>query len=209
MSEDRHLRSATPATTIREMDIDDVAEVFHLGERLFTADKWPNLYRSWDIYDLLTLFTSDGDYCLVAEVGDRIVGFALGCFLEKPRNAWRYGYLEWLGVDPAMKGKGIGKRLLNRLTELFIEHGARIMLVDTEMENVEAIKFFKSQGFGHEVRHVYMSHNLTTHPSYVKRRSQSAPLQNGTRRQQRRTRLIAPDIGAPPGYEREELTPPI
>ena len=201
MSEGRHPRSTLPAAAIREMDIDDVAEVFHLGERLFTADKWPNLYRSWDIYDLMTLFTSDGDFCLVAEIEDRIVGFALGSFLEKPRNAWRYGYLEWLGVAPAMKGKGLGKRLLDRLTELFIEKGARIMLVDTEMENVDAVKFFKSQGFGQEVRHVYMSHNLTTHPSYVKRRSRSETQQARTQRQQRQAQMAAPDFDAPSPYE--------
>ena len=69
------------ALEIREMDIDDVAIVFHLGERLFTAGKSPNLYRSWDVYDLLSLFASDGDFCLVAELEDQIVGFALGYFL--------------------------------------------------------------------------------------------------------------------------------
>lgn len=170
MSEDMHRRTFTHPVIIREMDIDDIAEVFHLGERLFTAAKWPNLYRSWDVYDLLTLFTSDGDFCLVAEINDQIVGFALGSFLEKPRSAWRYGYLEWLGVDPSIKRKGIGKRLLNRLTDLFIEYGARIMMVDTEMENVDAIGFFRRQGFGNDIQHVYMSRNLTTHPDYIRKK---------------------------------------
>jgi ribosomal protein S18 acetylase RimI-like enzyme len=181
------------ALEIREMDIDDVAIVFHLGERLFTAGKSPNLYRSWDVYDLMLLFTSDGDFCLVAELEDQIVGFALGSFLEKPRSAWRYGYLEWLGVDPSMKGKGIGKRLLNRLTELFIEHGARIMLVDTEMDNVDAIGFFKRQGFGNEVRHVYMSRNLTRHPDYLKKRV-SAKQVAAARQGKKPTQLTGPDI---------------
>jgi ribosomal protein S18 acetylase RimI-like enzyme len=155
---------------IREIELDDLAAVFHLGEQLFTAEKWPNLYRSWDVHDLLSLFSSDGEFCLVAELDERIVGFVLGCMLEKPRSAWRYGYLEWLGVDPSMKGKGIGKRLLNRLTDLFIENGARMMLVDTEMENVDAIRFFKNQGFGNDVPHVYMSRNLTLTPAISERK---------------------------------------
>lgn len=197
MSEEIHQRSAGLPVTIREMDIDDVAEVFHLGERLFTASQWPTLYRSWDVYDLLSLFTSDGNFCLVAELEERIVGFALGCMLEKPRNAWRYGCLEWLGVDLAMKGKGVGRRLLNRMTDLFIEQGARIMLVDTEMENVDAIRFFKSHGFGHEVHHVYMSRNLTTHRDYVKKKSKSGVIPSTVQRRQRHAHVIGPDIGTP------------
>lgn len=179
---------------IRELELDDLATVFHLGEQLFTAEKWPNLYRSWDVYDLLSLFASDGEFCLVAELDDRIVGFALGCMLEKPRSAWRYGYLEWLGVEPSMKGKGIGKRLLNRLTDIFIDHGARIMLVDTEMENVDAIQFFKNQGFGNDVPHVYMSRNLTTHPGYRKKKARSERASAVTRQARRPTRLKGPDI---------------
>lgn len=188
-------KQAVPADLeIREIELDDLATVFHLGEQLFTAEKWPNLYRSWDVYDLLSLFTSDGEFCLVAEVEEGIVGFALGCMLEKPRSAWRYGYLEWLGVDPAMKGKGIGKRLLNRLTDIFIENGARIMLVDTEMENVDAIRFFKNQGFGNDVLHVYMSRNLTTHPGYLKKKAKSERSTPVTHKGRRPTRFKGPDM---------------
>jgi ribosomal protein S18 acetylase RimI-like enzyme len=192
MSEASRRNLAVVDLEIREMELDDLATVFHLGEQLFTAERWPNLYRSWDVYDLLTLFTSDGEFCLVAELEERIVGFALGSFLEKSRSAWRYGYLEWLGVDPLMKGKGIGKRLLHRLTDIFIEHGARMMLVDTEMENVDAIRFFKNQGFGHDVAHVYMSRNLTTHPDYVKKKVRT---KSTARRPRQPTRLTGPDVG--------------
>jgi ribosomal protein S18 acetylase RimI-like enzyme len=192
MSEASRRNHAAFDLEIREMELDDLATVFHLGEQLFTAEKWPNLYRSWDVYDLLMLFTSDGEFCLVAELEERIVGFALGSFLEKNRSAWRYGYLEWLGVDPLMKGRGIGKRLLNRLTDIFIENVARMMLVDTEMENVDAIRFFKNQGFGHDVAHVYMSRNLTTHPDYVRKKVQT---KSTARRPRQPTRLTGPDVG--------------
>jgi ribosomal protein S18 acetylase RimI-like enzyme len=189
---------ATVDLEIREMEVDDLATVFHLGEQLFTAAKWPNLYRSWDVYDLLSLFASDGEFCLVAELDGRIVGFALGCFLEKRRNAWRYGYLEWLGVDPSMKGNGIGRRLLSRLTDIFIDNGARIMLVDTEMENIDAIRFFKNQGFGNDVPHVYMSRNLTTHPGYLKKKARSERTASATRQARKPTQLNGPDIRAMP-----------
>ena len=158
--------------TIREMELEDLPKVFALGEALFTAEKWPNLYRTWDEYELVDMFSSDGEFCLVAELHDTLVGFTLGTLLEKRRSAWAYGYLVWLGVSPGVKRSGIGTRLLNRMTELFIENGARMMIVDTEVENEGAIRFFKKQGFGHEIAHLYLSRNLTTHPGYVKKREE-------------------------------------
>jgi len=154
------------------MELDDLPAVFALGERLFTAQKLPTLYRTWDEYELLTAYASDGDFCLVGEVDGKVVGFALGTIMEKRRSAWSYGWLQWLGVDPEMKGRGVGRRLLNVLTELFIENGARMMLLDTEADNYDALRFFRNHGFGSEIEHVYLSRNLTDHPAYLRRKAE-------------------------------------
>ena len=85
---------------IRQMEIDDISQVYHLGEKLFTSDELPILYRTWDPYEVTDYFTSDPDYCLVAEVEDKIVGFVLATTIEKEGTAWKkYGYLSWIGVD--------------------------------------------------------------------------------------------------------------
>ncbi len=155
------------------MQLKDLPAVFALGERIFTAEKLPTLYRSWDEHEIVTLFGSDEETCLVAEAQepDRIVGFALGRIMEKPGSAWRYGWLEWLGVEPTLKRSGIASRLLNRLTELFIEGEARIMLVDTDEDNVDALAFFRKNGFGQELRHVYLSQNLDDHPKMIEHKN--------------------------------------
>ena len=160
---------------IREMVLDDLPVVYALGEQIFTAEKWQNLYRTWDEYDLIYRFASDGEFCLVAEHDEKLIGFALGSMIEKRKSAWRYGYLEWLGVIPEAKRLGVGTKLFNELTELFIEKGARIMIVDTELENSGALSFFRRQGFDQEVEHIYLSRNLTDHPSYIKRKSTREP----------------------------------
>lgn len=168
-------KERAPAIEIREMELEDLPAVYSLGERLFPAEKWPNLYRRWDEYDLVRYFSEDGELCLVAEVDERLVGFALGTYISKRRSAWAYGYLEWMGVDPSVQRLGVGSRLIDRLTELFIEHGARMMLVDTEVENEHAIAFFQRKGFGNVVEHLYMSRNLTTHRGYLRRRGKRGP----------------------------------
>jgi ribosomal protein S18 acetylase RimI-like enzyme len=151
---------------IREMELEDIPHVFALGEQLFTAELWPSLYRTWDEYEPVRLFAGDGDFCLVADQADKIVGFAMGSMIEKRKSAWSYGYLQWIGVDPEATRRGIASRLTNRMTELFIEAGARMMIIDTDAENENAIAFFKNHGFGNELEHVYMSKNLTSHPEY-------------------------------------------
>ena len=156
--------------SIREMELEDVHRVFQLGERLFTADRWPSLYRTWDEYEVVGLFASDGDFCFVADLDERIIGFALGTLIEKRRSAWKYGYLLWIGVEPTFRRLGIAEKLVDRFTEKCIDEGARMMMVDTAAENEDAIRFFQRLGYGKAVQHVYMSRNLTSLPAYKRRK---------------------------------------
>ena len=158
-----------PPVEIREMELRDVAEVFELGQKLFTAEEMPSLYRSWDDHELAQLFSTEAETCLVAEADDKVVGFALGRVMQKPRSAWRYGWLLWLGVERRFKRSGVATRMVNQLTGLFIERDARIMLVDTAAKNHSALAFFRRSGFGGEIRHVYLSQNLENDPRYIQR----------------------------------------
>lgn len=149
--------------TIRRMEIDDVATVFHLGERLFTARTAPNLFRTWDEYEVINFFQNDSEYCLVAETDDdeeEVVGFTLGTTVTKSHSAWKYGYLVWLGVDPDYHESGIASKLFNRFRDLMLDDGARMLLVDSEADNAPALQFFRKMGFGHPQEHIYLALNL-------------------------------------------------
>jgi ribosomal protein S18 acetylase RimI-like enzyme len=146
---------------IRQMEIDDISQVYHLGEKLFTSDELPILYRTWDPYEVTDYFTSDPDYCLVAEAGNRIVGFILATTIEKEGTAWKkYGYLSWIGVDEDFQRKNLGLRLYRKLEERFRKEGVRMILADTEAENKEAIAFFKAIEFSPARRHVWLAKTL-------------------------------------------------
>ncbi len=151
-----------PEITVREMSIDDVAAVFHLGERIFTASQVPNLYRTWDEYEILEPFQTNSELCLVAEADDEVVGFALGTTIEKSRSAWKYGHLIWLGVEPAYHKLGVAERLFHQMRNLMSRDGVRIVIVDTEASNVGALRFFEKMGFGKPLPHIYLSLNLST-----------------------------------------------
>lgn len=188
-----------PEIEIREAELEDLSQVFALGERLFTADLWPTLYRTWDEYEVVELFATDGDTCLVAEMEGKVVGFALGTLIEKRRSSWTYGYLLWLGVDPDVGRRGVGARLVRRITDVFIQNGARMLLVDTDADNERAIEFFKAQGFGNLSEHVYLTKNLTRDPGYAKQRRRGGSQSNG---HPRKSRQPTPDPrGFPPEDE--------
>ncbi|MCB1742930.1 MAG: GNAT family N-acetyltransferase [Gammaproteobacteria bacterium] len=158
------------------MEIEDLPAVFALGERLFRAPDVPILHRTWDEFEVIDFFSSDSEFCLVAERSDEIVGFVIGTIIEKRRSAWTYGYLVWLGVAPEVEGKGVAHRLVSRITDLFIAGGARMMMVDTEADNERAIDFFENEGFGSPVEHLYLSKNLRHHPGYRKPAPRKQPL---------------------------------
>jgi ribosomal protein S18 acetylase RimI-like enzyme len=159
------------AVEIRQMELVDVAPTYELGQELFTAERWPTLYRTWDEYEVVSLYANERPNCLVADREGQIVGFAMGSVLEKRGEPWTYGYLLWLGVHPKMKRRGLGQRLIEELTVRFIDAGVRMMLVDTEDDNLAALSLFRHVGFGHERSHVYLSRNLTNHPEYLRRKA--------------------------------------
>ena len=136
--------------TVRRMEIDDIATVFHLGEKLFTASEVPNLFRTWDEYEVINYFQNDSEFCLVAQTCDEaeiIIGFLLGTTVTKSRSAWKYGYLVWLGVDPVFHEMGVGAKLFKRFRDLMVADGARMLLVDSQADNEVALHFFSKMGF--------------------------------------------------------------
>jgi ribosomal protein S18 acetylase RimI-like enzyme len=146
-------------TNIRQMEIDDISAVYHLGEELFTSEEFPTLYRTWDQFEVTDYFTSDPDYCLVAETepGGKIIGFVIGTTIEKEGTAWKkYGYLSWIGVDEAFQRTNLGIRLYRKLEQRLKRNGVRMIMADTDAENEPAISFFKSIGFTDSSQHVWL-----------------------------------------------------
>jgi len=83
---------------------------------------------------------------IVAERGERAVGFALyfttfSTFLCKPGI-----YLEDLFVEPAHRGHGIGKALLARLAALAVERGCGRLEWRVLDWNEPSIRFYESLG---------------------------------------------------------------
>ena len=148
-----------PDIEIRDMGVDDIPAVFHLGEQVFTADKTPTLYRTWDEFEVISMFNEDTEYCLVAEMEGQIIGFAMGNVVTKKKSAWKYGYLVWLVVSPEFQRLGVASRLFHKFEDKMVEAGVRIFMIDTEADNLPALHFFRARGFVSPQQHIYMTYN--------------------------------------------------
>jgi ribosomal protein S18 acetylase RimI-like enzyme len=145
---------------VRQAGIDDLASIFHLGEKVFTSHGYSNLYRTWDEYEVTTFFNQESENVLVAEDDGKVVGFAMGTTIEKARSAWSYGHLVWLGVEPDYARSGLGSMLFDRFKRLMKKQGVRMLMVDTQADNEPAISFFRKKGFENPTRHVYLTMQL-------------------------------------------------
>ncbi len=145
---------------IRPATIDDIARIFHLGEKVFTPQDVSNLYRTWDEYEVTHLFNVEPENMLVAEYDDRLIGFCLGSVIQKARSAWSYGHLLWLAVEPEYEGKGVAGMLFEQFRKIMENLGIRMLMVDTQADNEKALKFFQRKGFTNPIDHVYMTLHL-------------------------------------------------
>jgi len=163
MPPEKARRKKKVETNIRQMEIDDISSVYHLGEELFTSEEFPILYRTWDQYEVTDYFTSDPEYCMVAETepDGEIVGFIIGTTIEKEGTAWKkYGYISWIGVDETFQRTNLGIRLYRRLEQRLRKDGVRMVIADTDAENEPAIAFFEAIGFSASSQHVWLAKTI-------------------------------------------------
>jgi aminoglycoside 6'-N-acetyltransferase I len=94
--------------------------------------------------DLVKEFLDDPRHHLaVAVEGGRVVGFASAVHYVHPDKEPEL-WINEVGVAPAFRRKGIGRKLLGALLRVGAELGCREAGVLTERDNVSAIQLFRS-----------------------------------------------------------------
>jgi ribosomal-protein-alanine N-acetyltransferase len=90
---------------------------------------------------LLELFKNWPEGFLVAKLDGDIVGYIIG---ERNRDS---GVIISIAVKKEQRGKGIGRKLTERLLEIFKKEGMKIVFLHVREENKEAINFYQALGF--------------------------------------------------------------
>jgi ribosomal protein S18 acetylase RimI-like enzyme len=177
----------TNTIKIREIRVDDIPEVYRLGQRLFNPQNVSTFYRTWDAFEVTNNFNQDPHLTLVAETSKGVVvAFALGTTYESQSRRWKYGYILWMGVSRQAQNRGVGRQIYREMERRMRMEGVRMVFVDTAQSNVHAIRFFKRMGYGKPEAEVWMS-------KVIQRRRKSVPSVSARgRRQAYRFRAAEP-----------------
>jgi len=125
---------------VTELDIESICRI---DERI-TGKYRPEVWEDRVVY----FIRRDPDSSQVAEVAGKVVGFMLGEVrggefgMEEPT-----GWLEFFGVDPAARERGIGRGLTDALLAGFKKRGAHVARTMVRTQDAEIGKFVAAMGF--------------------------------------------------------------
>lgn len=131
---------------VRRFKVSDLSSIKRISK---------NLYPDWFTEEALENIPRDIRFarCFVVEKNGEIVGFiSVHSHDGKPM-------IGWLGVDPKLRGKGIGKLMLEKVESELIKFGYKDLRVETVGEctpvykpYAATLKFYESAGFEIERR---------------------------------------------------------
>ena len=87
------------------------------------------------------------DSSVVAEVGDKIVGFVLGRVVGSPTELRNVAWIELIGILPEYQHKGIGGKMIEAWKERCRKRGIKKVHVMVNWRDWWMLSFFESLGF--------------------------------------------------------------
>jgi GNAT superfamily N-acetyltransferase len=126
---------------LADIDIDAISRI----DAKVTGQYRPEFWEQRVAYYL----RRDPESSRVAELDGRVVGFMLadlrgGEFGLEETSAW----IERFGVDPDVRGKGVGRKLFDSLKEHFKSVGAHRLRTFVDTRQAETAQFLTAVGFG-------------------------------------------------------------
>jgi ribosomal protein S18 acetylase RimI-like enzyme len=133
----------TTGVRIRPMDELDIEGICRIDEKI-TGRYRPEVWEQRAAYYI----RRDPDSSQVAEVEGHVVGFMLGEVrggefgLEEPT-----GWVEFFGVDPSSREKGVGRGLIEALLSHFRSKGAHVARTMVAAQDKDIAAFITAMGF--------------------------------------------------------------
>ena len=125
---------------VTELDIEAICRI----DESITGEYRPEVWEDRIIYYI----RRDPDSSQVAEAGGQVVGFMLGEVrggefgLEEPT-----GWVEFFGVDPQARDKGVGRSLIESVLGGFKAKGAHVARTMVRSEDKDIDAFIRRNGF--------------------------------------------------------------
>jgi GNAT superfamily N-acetyltransferase len=130
---------ASDLRAVRLRALEDAPDAFGSTldlEREYPAEHWLQLARSSEVPDTEVVY--------VAVDGDRWLGMAAGRWHDRDRGI---AALWGMWVDPALRGLGVGERLVDAVREWAAGHGARFVRLAAVTGEGDPTGFYERLGF--------------------------------------------------------------
>ena len=139
---------------IRKATLDDLFEIQNLNNLLFKLEKEnfdPTLVEDWPLSaDRKNYFKEliENNFVVVAIINNEIVGYLAGSINEKGSyEEIQYGEVNNMFIKSECRGYGLGKMLINEFKNYCSSNGINNLIVTASAKNVNAIEFYKRNGF--------------------------------------------------------------
>ena len=128
----------------RNFEAGDFDQVFGLLKQLWS-------YKELDYAGMKKMLdhnlASPSHFYIVATDGVQVIGF---CSLTVKHNLWLQdllGNVDEMVVDEKYRGQGIGKKLMQRITEIAIENNCQQLELESSFHRDKAHAFYEELGF--------------------------------------------------------------
>ncbi len=143
--------------TVRKASLSDVEKLFQFEQGVINAERpFDSTLQDGHIhyYDLKKMLSDPLVEIAVAISGDEIVGCGYARIENAKKPFFKYqqhAYLGFMYVDPAHRGKGVNKRIIEALKQWSLSQNITEMRLEVYNGNTDAIKAYEKAGF---TRHI-------------------------------------------------------
>ena len=137
---------------IRPATLEDLPFLLKFEQGIISAERPFDetlVSEKFHYYDLAERIKDDDAEVVVAEVNSDIVGGGSAIIKEgKTYNTFtRYSFLGFMYVEPAYRGKGVNKLIIEKLVEWSHKKGLKEIRLQVYSDNLPAIKAYEKVGF--------------------------------------------------------------
>ena len=137
---------------IRKATVEDLPFLLKFEQGIISAERPFDetlVSDKFHYYDLGERLNDADAEVVVAEVNGHIVGGGSAIIKEgKPYNTFnRYSFLGFMYVEPAYRGQGVNKLIIEKLMEWSYEKGLKEIRLQVYSDNLPAIRAYEKVGF--------------------------------------------------------------
>lgn len=137
--------------TIRPATLNDIPVLLRFEQGVISTERPfdPTLKKETHYYDLEEMINSPHIHLVVAMMDDEIIGSGYAR-IEKAKHYLQHSqhaYLGFMYTDPAHRGKGVNKLIIEALKQWSLSRNIEEMRLEVYFENGSAIHAYEKTGF--------------------------------------------------------------